>query len=57
MVLIELGDIVLGMDLVVGGYLIYGVLVSFLGKIYYFVFYFVDFKMEMLDYDNILKIV
>lgn len=31
MVLIEFGDMVMGMDLAVGGYLIYGVFVSFLG--------------------------
>lgn len=38
-VLINVGDIILGMDLVYGGYLMYGVKVSFFGKIYNFVFY------------------
>ena len=56
MALIEPGDTVLGMDLAAGGHLTHGASVSFSGKTYHFVSYFVDPKTEMLDYDNILKI-
>lgn len=49
--LVELGDIILGMDLLVGGYLIYGLFVNFSGKIYNFVSYGVDFLIEVIDYD------
>lgn len=56
MALIEPGDTVLGMDLAAGGHLTHGASVSFSGKTYHFVSYSVDPKMEMLDYDNILKI-
>lgn len=42
LVVLEMGDIVLGMNLSYGGYLIYGVIVNFSGKFYYFVEYGVD---------------
>lgn len=42
MVLFNLGDIVLGMSFVYGGYLIYGLLVNFLGKYYNVIFYGID---------------
>lgn len=35
----ELGDIVLGLDLVYGGYLMYGMKLNFFGKFYKFVSY------------------
>lgn len=56
-VLVELGDMILGMDFFVGGYLIYGLLVNFSGKIYYFVVYGVDLIIEVIDYNVVCILV
>lgn len=55
-VLLQLGDIVLGMNLVQGGYLIYGFLVNFFGKLYNIVFYGID-EFGKIDYDEMVKLV
>ncbi|AHI53457.1 serine hydroxymethyltransferase [Spiroplasma sabaudiense Ar-1343] len=56
MALLEHGDKVLGMSLDAGGHLTHGYPLNFSGKTYEFVFYGVDEKTEMIDYDVIEKI-
>jgi glycine hydroxymethyltransferase len=55
-VLVEHGDIVMGMSLSHGGHLTHGSEVNFSGKWYNFVPYGVDPKTEMLNYDEIEKL-
>jgi glycine hydroxymethyltransferase len=55
-ILLEHGDIVMGMSLSHGGHLTHGSEVNFSGKWYNFVPYGVDPKTEMLDYDEIEKL-
>ena len=55
-VLVEHGDIVMGMSLSHGGHLTHGSEVNFSGKWYNFVPYGVDPKTEMLNYDKIEKL-
>ena len=55
--LLEFGDKVLGMKLDQGGHITHGLPISFSGRAYNFVSYGVDLKTEMLDYEEILKIV
>jgi len=50
------GDSVMGMDLSAGGHLTHGSPVSFSGKNYHAVFYGVDEKNHLLDYEQITKI-
>ena len=50
------GDTILGFDLSHGGHLTHGSPVNFSGRLYNPVFYGVDEKTGMLDYDNIQKI-
>lgn len=57
LVVLEMGDIVLGMNLSYGGYLIYGVFVNFSGKFYNFVEYGVDKDIEWINYDEVCKLV
>lgn len=53
---LEPGDKIMGMKLDQGGHITHGLPISFPGRIYNFVFYGVDEKTEILDYDEILKI-
>jgi glycine hydroxymethyltransferase len=55
-VLVEHGDIVMGMSLSHGGHLTHGSEVNFSGRWYNFVPYGVDPKTEMLNYDKIEKL-
>jgi glycine hydroxymethyltransferase len=55
-ILLEHGDIVMGMSLSHGGHLTHGSEVNFSGKWYNFVPYGVDPKTEMLNYDEIEKL-
>ncbi len=55
-VLLERGDVVMGMSLSHGGHLTHGSKVNFSGKWYKFVPYGVDTKTEMLDYDEVEKL-
>jgi len=50
------GDTVLGMDLSTGGHLTHGSKASFSGKMYNSVFYGVDPKTGLIDYDEVLRI-
>ncbi len=50
------GDTILGMNLAHGGHLTHGASVSFSGQLYRSVFYGVDQKTEVLDYDTIEEI-
>ena len=52
---LNVGDVVLGMDLNAGGHLTHGSRVSFSGKLYHFESYGVSEKTECLDYDAIRK--
>jgi len=54
--LLQPGDTVMGMRLDQGGHLSHGLEVNFSGKWYRFVFYGVNRKTEMLDYDEIEKL-
>jgi len=54
---LEFGDKVLGMKLDQGGHITHGLPISFSGRAYNFSSYGVNPKTEMLDYDEILKIV
>jgi glycine hydroxymethyltransferase len=54
-VLVEHGDVIMGMNLRHGGHLSHGSAVNFSGKWYNVVHYGVDRKTEMLDYDEIEK--
>lgn len=51
------GDVILGMDLNAGGHLTHGAKVSFSGKIYKSYSYGLNHETELLDYDEISKIV
>lgn len=53
MVLLNVGDIVLGMSLLEGGYFIYGVYVNFLGKMYNVVQYGLNEEIGEIDYDQV----
>jgi len=53
--LLQPGDTVMGMRLDQGGHLSHGLEVNFSGKWYRFIFYGVNHKTEMLDYDEIEK--
>ncbi len=55
-VLLEHGDVVMGMNLSHGGHLTHGSEVNFSGKWYRFILYGVDAKTEMLDYDEIERL-
>jgi len=55
-VLVEHGDVVMGMNLSHGGHLTHGSEVNFSGKWYRFIPYGVDAKTEMLDYDEIERL-
>jgi len=54
--LLQPGDTVMGMRLDQGGHLSHGLEVNFSGKWYHFIFYGVNRKTEMLDYDEIEKL-
>lgn len=54
--LLELGDVVMGMDLSHGGHLTHGSPVNMSGKYFKFVSYGVEKETQMLDYDNVRKI-
>lgn len=54
--LLELGDVVLGMDLAHGGHLTHGHPLNFSGRFFNFVSYGVDPDSEYIDYDNVEKI-
>ena len=54
--LLEHGDTVMGLDLSHGGHLTHGSKVNFSGRWYNFIFYGVNAKTEMLDYDEIEKL-
>lgn len=54
--ILNLGDVVLGMDLLSGGHLTHGHNLSFSGMNYKFYSYGVDPKTELIDYDAVLKI-
>ena len=53
--LLEVGDVVMGMDLAHGGHLTHGLKANFSGRFFNFVSYGVSPKTEMLDYDQIEK--
>lgn len=54
--LLNLGDKILAMDMSCGGHLTHGSAVSFSSKFYNFVFYGVDKKTHLIDYNEIRKI-
>jgi glycine hydroxymethyltransferase len=54
--LLEIGDVVMGMDLAHGGHLTHGSKVNFSGRFFNFVPYGVDPKTERLDYDKMREI-
>lgn len=56
-VVLNLGDIIFGMNFLYGGYLIYGSFVNFFGKFYNIVLYGVDFEIEIINYDEVLRFV
>jgi glycine hydroxymethyltransferase len=53
MALLNAGDTVLGMDLSHGGHLTHGAKVNFSGKLYHAVFYGVDLKTGLIDYEQV----
>lgn len=53
---LEIGDVVLGMDLSNGGHLTHGSPVNFSGKLYNFVSYGVDSETEEINYENVREI-
>lgn len=50
---LELGDIILVMDLIYGGYLIYGVFVLYMGKVFNFICYCMKGLDGIIDIDDI----
>jgi glycine hydroxymethyltransferase len=54
--LLSPGDTILGMSLAEGGHLTHGFHLNFSGKFYKSVFYGVDEKTELIDYDRVLEI-
>ncbi len=54
--LLKPGDTVLAMDLSQGGHLTHGSPVNFSGKLYNFVFYGVDKKTELIDFNQVRKL-
>jgi len=56
MTAVNTGDTVLAMDLACGGHLTHGHKMNFSGKMYNVVFYKVDPRTEMLDYDEIARL-
>ncbi len=54
--LLKPGETILGMSLSEGGHLTHGFHLNFSGKFYHSVFYGVDEKTEMIDYDKVLEI-
>jgi glycine hydroxymethyltransferase len=54
--LLSPGDTILGMSLAEGGHLTHGFHLNFSGKFYQSVFYGVDEKTELIDYDKVLEI-
>ncbi|CDR62070.1 serine hydroxymethyltransferase [Staphylococcus schweitzeri] len=57
LVALEMGDTVLGMNLSHGGHLTHGASVNFSGKFYNFVEYGVDKDTELINYDEVRKLV
>lgn len=53
---LDIGDVVLGMDLSNGGHLTHGSPVNFSGKLYNFVSYGVDSETEEINYENVREI-
>ena len=50
------GDTIMGMDLAQGGHLTHGAKVNFSGKLYNVVYYGVNPKTELIDYDQVYKL-
>lgn len=56
-VLLNFGDIILGLLLVYGGYLIYGMWINFFGKFYYVIVYEVFKEDYLVDMDVVVEVV
>ena len=54
--LLEIGDVIMGMDLAHGGHLTHGLKVNFSGRFFNFVSYGVDPENERIDYDQVEKL-
>ena len=54
--MLEVGDVVMGMDLAHGGHLTHGLKVNFSGRFFNFVSYGVSRQTEMIDYDEVERI-